>query len=196
MSRLLVTLLASSFALTDCQTCSATDCLRSGASSSALEAKAALVLRLLAAKAASGKTFDDIADEIGLTNAYTANLFHAQAQLKPGTAERLRKAVPGLASDDIELLKKAPMRSFDPSILQDPTVYRFYEAITHYGASIKALINEKFGDGIMSAIDMFLDVGSTVGKKGERRVVVTMNGKFLPHIEQEASENTAPAPRL
>ena len=46
------------------------------------------------------------------------------------------------------------------------------------------------GDGIMSAIDYYLDVGTTVGAQGERRVVITMNGKFLPHIEQRADQNT------
>lgn len=55
----------------------------------------------------------------------------------------------------------------------------------------KALINEKFGDGIMSAIDFYYTVDEVQGKAGERRVVLTMNGKFLPHVEQTAADNTA-----
>lgn len=47
----------------------------------------------------------------------------------------------------------------------------------------------------MSAIDFYCDVGTTTGKKGEKRVVITFNGKFLPFIEQTAAENTAPSPR-
>jgi cyanate lyase len=60
-------------------------------------------------------------------------------------------------------------------------VYRTYEAITHYGEAIKSIINEQCGDGIMSAIDFYCDVGTTTGKHGEKRVVITFNGKFLPH---------------
>ncbi|KAJ1480366.1 cyanate lyase, partial [Baffinella frigidus] len=79
----------------------------------------------------------------------------------------------------------------------DPHVYRTYEAITHYGKAIKMLINEQCGDGIMSAIDFYLDVGSTIGKQGEKRVVITFNGKFLPFIEQKAEDNTlGPGPRI
>ena len=74
-------------------------------------------------------------------------------------------------------------------------VYRTYEAITHYGLAIKTLINEQCGDGIMSAIDFFLDVGTTTGKLGEKRVVITFNGKFLPFIEQLAENNGAKSPR-
>jgi cyanate lyase len=65
----------------------------------------------------------------------------------------------------------------------------------HYGLAIKTLINEQCGDGIMSAIDFFLDVGTTTGKAGEKRVVITFNGKFLPYIEQAAENNGAPSPR-
>lgn len=176
-------------------TCPSSGCAKSGISSAVLEQKAGLVSRLLAAKEDSGKTFDEIGNELGLTNAYTANLFYGQAQLKSGTAPKLKKAVPGISEDDLALMQKAPMRSFDPSILQEPTIYRLYEAITHYGEAIKALINEQLGDGIMSAIDFYLDVGTTTGKKGEKRVVLTMNGKYLPHVEQTTADNTAPGPR-
>ena len=87
------------------------------------------------------------------------------------------------------------MRAFDDEILKEPNVYRTYEAITHYGEAIKSLINEQYGDGIMSAIDFYLDVGTTTGKHGEKRVVITFNGKFLPHIEQRAEDNGAKSPR-
>uniref|UniRef100_A0A7S1QDZ1 Cyanate lyase C-terminal domain-containing protein n=1 Tax=Alexandrium catenella TaxID=2925 RepID=A0A7S1QDZ1_ALECA len=115
--------------------------------------------------------------------------------MKPATAENLAAAVPGISAEDLKAMQRPPMRSFDPAILQEPNVYRTYEAVTHYGEAIKALVNEQCGDGIMSAIDFFLDVGTTTGKKGEKRVVITMNGKFLPHVEQVAADNTAPGPR-
>ncbi|KAH8062560.1 serine/threonine kinase [Aureococcus anophagefferens] len=122
---------------------------------------------------ASGKTLDDIAAELGFTNTYTTQLLLGQAQLKPDTRPKLEKA-----------------------ILKEPNVYRTYEAITHYGNAIKLLINEKFGDGIMSAIDFYMTVGGTVGKAGEKRVVITFNGKFLPFIEQAVDMNTAASPEI
>jgi len=150
--------------------------------------------KCLEAKKVSGKSFDQIATELGLTNGYTAQLLLGQAQLKPGTKPKLAAALPTLTEKEFEMMEEAPMRGFDSEILKEPNIYRTYEAVTHYGESIKALINEKFGDGIMSAIDFFLTVGETTGKGGERRVVITMNGKFLAHVEQQAADNTAPQP--
>lgn len=151
--------------------------------------------RLLSAKEKSGKTFDQIADELGFTNTYTTQLLLGQAQLKPETLPKLKKAVPGISAADLETISKAPFRGWDPEILKEPNVYRTYEAITHYGLAIKELINEQCGDGIMSAIDFFMDVGTTTGKLGEKRVVITFNGKFLPFIEQVAENNGCPSPR-
>mmetsp|Transcript_88911 Transcript_88911/g.254615 ORF Transcript_88911/g.254615 Transcript_88911/m.254615 type:complete len:182 (+) Transcript_88911:73-618(+) len=140
--------------------------------------KCSLVARLLAAKEASGKSFDQIAEALGLTNTNAANLFYNQAQLKSDKVAKLSQIVPGISKEDLAAMQHCPMRGFDPAILQDPGVYRFYEAITHYGEAVKAIMNEQCGDGIMSAIDFYMDVGTTTGKKGEKRVVVTMNGKF------------------
>merc|ERR1711948_198022 len=123
-----------------------------------------------AAKEASGKTFDAIAAELGLTDTYTANLFYNQAQLKPHNVEKLMKAVPQIAKEDIDVMLRCPMRHWNEEILKEPNVYRTYEAITHYGEAMKAIINEQCGDGIMSAIDFFVDVGTTTGKSGEKRV--------------------------
>jgi cyanate lyase len=155
-------------------------------------AKPELVSELLAAKEASGKTFTEIAKEVKLTNLYTAQLFHNQAQLKAGTADALRAAVPGLTDDHLDAMKRCPMRSYDPAIVQEPHIYRTTEAVLHYGESIKAVMNEELGDGIMSAIDMFATLKVIEGKGGEKRIAITLNGKFLPHIEQRAEDNTAP----
>ena len=156
---------------------------------------AARVQRCLAAKEKSGKTFDELANTLGLTNTYTCQLFLGQAQLKPDTAVKLKAALPTLTAADISAMQGAPMRGFDDEILKEPNVYRTYEAVTHYGMAIKTLINEQCGDGIMSAIDFFMDVGTTTGKLGEKRVVITFNGKFLPFIEQVAENNGCPSPR-
>lgn len=159
------------------------------------QAKKDLVRQLLEIKQTSGKTYTEIAKEVGLTNLYTAQLFQNQAELKEATAPLLQKAVPGLTDDLIARMKVSPLRQFDPQLIQDPLVYRLYEAVMHYGESIKAIGNEEFGDGIMSAIDMFASVEDVEGKQGEKRLVLTLNGKWLPHIEQRAENNTAKSPK-
>ncbi|MCO5581515.1 hypothetical protein L7F22_035400 [Adiantum nelumboides] len=155
-----------------------------------LEEKATLVKQLLQAKEQTGKTFTQIAAEVGITNAYAAQLFHRQAPLPESLFVPLHQAVPTLSSELLHKMKVIPMRSYDPNILQDPTIYRFNEATAHYAESIKAIINEEFGDGIMSAIGFYCTVEKIKGKEGEDRVAVVFNGKFLPHVVQKAEDNT------
>jgi cyanate lyase len=143
-----------------------------------------VVARLLSAKEDSGKTWDELGDKTGLCNVYVAQLFHRQAQLKKKTEQTLVRLVPGLTEDLLAEMRLCPMRSWDPAIIQEPNIYRMTEVCLTYGLGIKACMNEIFGDGIMSAIDFKLTVSKTIGSKGEDRMVVTMNGKFLPHIEQ------------
>ena len=155
------------------------------------------VERVLAAKAASKKSYDEIAAALGVTNTYAAQLLLGQAKLASSeTAAKLQQVLPELSEQDVASMRNDfPMRSFDDNILKEPHVYRTYEAITHYGQAIKSIINEQCGDGIMSAIDFYCDVGTTTGKNGEKRVVITFNGKFLPFIEQKAADNGAKSPR-
>eukprot|EP00854_Cymbomonas_tetramitiformis_P000610 gene610-1037_t len=150
-----------------------------------------LVRELLAAKEASGKTYDEIATELGVTNVYCANLFYNQAQLKKGTAPKLKKIVPALSDGHLDAMQLAPFRTWPDNLLQEPNVYRTYEAIMHNGEAIKALINEQAGDGIMSAIDFYCSVKTIKGKAGEDRVVLTFNGKYLKHIEQFTEDDTS-----
>lgn len=152
--------------------------------------------RMLDAKEQSGLSYDDLATKLGVTNTYTAQLLMGQAKLTSETAIKLQEALPTASKQDIEDMQTTfPMRAFDEAILKEPNVYRTYEAITHYGEAIKSIINEQCGDGIMSAIDFYCDVGTTTGKHGEKRVVITFNGKFLPHIEQKMGDNSAKSPR-
>ena len=152
--------------------------------------------RLLDAKATAGLSFDSLAHKLGVTNTYTAQLLLGQAKLTPDVAMKLQKALPTVSELDLKNMQSTfPMRAFDSEILKEPNVYRTYEAITHYGEAIKTIINEQCGDGIMSAIDFYCDVGTTTGKNGEKRVVITFNGKFLPHIVQKDDDNTAKSPR-
>nr|XP_043609836.1 cyanate hydratase [Erigeron canadensis] len=147
--------------------------------------KASVVKSLMKVKQDSGKTFSQIAQETGLTNVYVAQLLRRQAHLKPDTALKLRATLPGLTDAHINHMMQPPLRSYDPSIIQDPTVYRLNEAVMHFGESIKEIINEEYGDGIMSAIDFFCSVDKVQGVDGKDRVVVTFDGKYLPHTEHK-----------
>ncbi|XP_074320324.1 cyanate hydratase-like isoform X1 [Silene latifolia] len=153
--------------------------------------KTSVVERLQAVKEKSGKTYSQIAQETGLTNVYVAQLLRRQAQLKPETAPQLRAALPDLCclSDELIIeMSKPPFRCYDPNLVQEPAIYRLNEAVMHFGESIKEIINEDFGDGIMSAIDVYCSVDKIKGADGNDRVVVTIDGKYLGHTEQK-SEN-------
>uniref|UniRef100_A0A0E0EYS7 Cyanate hydratase n=1 Tax=Oryza meridionalis TaxID=40149 RepID=A0A0E0EYS7_9ORYZ len=147
--------------------------------------RAGVVRRLMAAKAESRKSFSEIGEEAGLTNVYVAQLLRRQAQLKPETAPALRAAVPGLTDDLVALMMEPPFRSYHPDIVHEPAIYRLNEAVMHFGESIKEIINEEFGDGIMSAIDFYCSVDKVQGADGKDRVVVTFDGKYLPYSEQQ-----------
>ena len=98
------------------------------------EKKEELVERLLKAKEEAGVTFDDIAKKLKVTNVYAAQLFVNQAQLKAKTAEKLSAIVPGISEDDLKLMQKSPFRSFDPTIMQEPLIYRLVEAMQVFHA--------------------------------------------------------------
>jgi len=87
----------------------------------------------------------------------------------------------GLGPEVAEALQEMPMKgSLDRAVPVDPLIYRFHEITQVYGTTMKALIHEMFGDGIMSAIDFEMDIQKVEDPKGDR-VVVTYNGKFLPY---------------
>ena len=77
-------------------------------------------------------------------------------------------------------MQEFPHKHWDKTIPTDPVIYRFYEMINVYGDTIKALIHEKFGDGIMSAIDFTMDIDRVPDPKGDR-VKILMTGKFLQY---------------
>ena len=86
----------------------------------------------------------------------------------------------GLPDEVALALQAFPHKSWDKTVPTDPLVYRFYEMINVYGDTIKELINEEFGDGIMSAIDFSMDIVRQPDPKGDR-VNVVLSGKFLPY---------------
>ncbi len=86
-----------------------------------------------------------------------------------------------LGDDVAPALQQQPTRgALETAVPADPTIYRFYEVLLVYGPTIKELIHEQFGDGIMSAINFRMDVARVPDPAGDR-VVVTLDGKFLPY---------------
>jgi cyanate lyase len=135
---------------------------------------------LLAAKKAKGLTFAELETRLGRDEVWIAAVFYGQASASPEEAEKIIAAL-GLEPDIAEALADYPAKgSLDPVIPTDPLIYRFYEIMQVYGMPMKAVIHEKFGDGIMSAIDFTLEIDKVEDPKGDR-VQVTMCGKFLPY---------------
>jgi len=136
--------------------------------------------RVLAAKSRLGLTWAQLAELLDAPLAWTTSALLGQ---HPIPAPLAAKAVEVLELDeDVEAaLCAQPMRgALDDVVPTDPTIYRFYEVLQVYGPTIKELIHEQFGDGIMSAINFKLDVARREDPGGER-VVVTMDGKFLKY---------------
>lgn len=134
---------------------------------------------LLAAKKAKNMSFADLETVVGRDEIWIAALFYRQAQASPEEAHKLASAL-DLAPEITEALMEFPTKGLGPVVPTDPLIYRFYEIIQVYGMPLKTVIHEKFGDGIMSAIDFTLAVDKEIDPKGDR-VKITMSGKFLPY---------------
>jgi cyanate lyase len=135
--------------------------------------------QLLAAKKKKGLSFADLEKVIDHDEVWIAALFYRQASASPEEADKIVSTL-DLGPDVAEALTECPTKGLGPVVPTDPLVYRFYEIMQVYGMPLKAVIHEKFGDGIMSAIDFTLDVDKEEDPKGDR-VRVTMSGKFLPY---------------
>lgn len=131
------------------------------------------------AKNAKGLTWEKIAAEIGMSPVWTTSVCLGMNSAPAPEAEALSKLL-GLPEGAKEALMEYPTKTWDEAVPQDPLIYRLYEVVGVYGTTMKELIHEKFGDGIMSAIDFTMDIEKEENPKGDR-VVVTMNGKFLPY---------------
>ena len=134
---------------------------------------------LLGAKKEKSLSFADLETIVGRDEVWIAAVFYRQASASQEEAEKIVSAL-GLGPDAAEALTECPLKGLGPVVPTDPLIYRFYEIMQVYGMPLKAIIHEKFGDGIMSAIDFILDVEKEKNPKGDR-VIVTMNGKFLPY---------------
>ncbi|MBE9223625.1 cyanase [Cyanobacterium stanieri LEGE 03274] len=136
--------------------------------------------KLLAAKKAKGVSFTELEKLLGRDEVWIASVIYRQASADEAEAKKLVEAL-GLPAELADELTVPPLKgSLDPVVPSDPLIYRFYEIMQVYGMPMKEVIHEKFGDGIMSAIDFTLDVEKVEDPKGDR-VQVIMCGKFLPY---------------
>ncbi len=142
-----------------------------------------LTRKILAAKCARSLTWKAIVAEIGGGSAvYLTAALMGQMKLRQAQAERAAKLL-DLGEEETLLLQEIPYRGSLPSTVPtDPLVYRFYELVQVYGTTWKELIQEEFGDGIMSAIDFDMSIERQPDPKGDR-VKLTLSGKFLPYKE-------------
>jgi cyanate lyase len=136
--------------------------------------------KILEAKRRKGLTFEAIARAVGRHKVWVTSALLGQSTMSAEEAQRAAEVL-GLGPDVTAALQEIPSKgSVGQTVPVDPLIYRFYEITQVYGTTIKAIIHEMFGDGILSAIDFTLDIQKQEDPKGDR-VVVTMNGKFLPY---------------
>ena len=135
---------------------------------------------IINAKTEKGFSWGDLSQQVGLSDVFLTSACLGQNSLAEAEAKKLTACLD--LSDEVAFaLTEYPMKGGSiETVPQDPLIYRFFEIAYVYGESLKNIIHEKFGDGIMSAIDFTMDVAKEEDPKGDR-VVVTMNGKFPPY---------------
>ncbi len=121
-----------------------------------------------------------MAEVVGCSPVFLAAVCYRQASATRDQAERLSDAL-GLDADLLPELTSFPVKGgLMPAVPVDPFLYRFHEILQVFGMPLKDVIQETFGDGIMSAIDFTMDVEKEEDPKGDR-VKITLSGKFLPY---------------
>jgi cyanate lyase len=136
--------------------------------------------QILEAKKQKGLTFEAISQKVGRHKVWTTAALLGQHPMSAEEADAVGDLL-DLDPEVTEALQEIPLRgSLDSDVPTDPTIYRIHEITQVYGTTIKALIHEEFGDGIMSAINFKMDIEKVEDPEGER-VRITYEGKFLPY---------------
>ncbi|MES2887683.1 MAG: cyanase [Pseudomonadota bacterium] len=136
--------------------------------------------KIIATKVAKGIRWADVATRVGLSKEWVTAACLGQMTLTPEQAGVVGELF-GLSEAEQRWLQVVPYKGSLPSAVPtDPLIYRFYELVSVYGTTFKALIHEEFGDGIMSAIDFKMDLKREAHAQGDR-VNIAMSGKFLPY---------------
>ena len=144
------------------------------------DAKTELGQKILKLKQQKGLKWTDIAAHLGYSPVWTCAACLGQMSMLPETAAKAA-ALLGLSDHEADILASIPYRgSLPTAVPTDPLIYRFYELVAVYGTTWKEMIQEEFGDGIMSAIDFDMTLDRQPDQKGDR-VKMTLSGKFLPY---------------
>jgi len=142
--------------------------------------RAELTEKIVAHKTFNDIKWADVAKAVGQSKEWTTAALMGQISLSKEQAIKAGNAL-GLnfSDEEIALLMTVPYRgSLPTAVPTDPLIYRLYEVVNVYGTTMKALIEEEFGDGIMSAIDFTMDITRKADPKGDR-VQIVLDGKFL-----------------
>ena len=135
---------------------------------------------IIEAKLKKGVKWADVAAKIGLSKEWVTAGCLGQMTFDEKQASIVGKIF-DLPAEAVALLQVVPYKgSLPTAVPTDPLIYRFYELINVYGITIKELIHEEFGDGIMSAIDFNMELKREPNAAGDR-VNIQMSGKFLPY---------------
>ena len=136
--------------------------------------------KIIATKVSKGLTWEKVAKEVGLSKEWVTAACLGQMTLNDEQAYKVGGLF-NLNENEIKWLKVVPYKgSLPTAVPSDPLIYRLYEVISVYGLTIKELIHEEFGDGIMSAIDFSMDIQRENNPAGDR-VNILLSGKFLPY---------------
>ncbi|MGX0974535.1 cyanate lyase [Roseovarius sp. MBR-51] len=143
----------------------------------ALMTKEDVTTLILIAKKKTGMKWEEIAEGIGMSPVWTHSACMGMNTMPKAKAEAL-VALLDLPEEAVSVLEEYPTKIWEQAVPTDPCIYRLYEIVGVYGPTMKALIQEEFGDGIMSAIDFDMKITRVANPKGDR-VKVEMSGKFL-----------------
>lgn len=136
--------------------------------------------KIITVKVSKGITWESVANKVGLSKEWTTAGCLGQMTFDSKQAKIIGKIF-GLNVEEQKWLQVVPYKGSLPTqVPTDPLIYRWYEIVSVYGTTIKELIHEEFGDGIMSAIDFSMDIVRQPDPKGDR-VNVVLSGKFLPY---------------
>ena len=136
--------------------------------------------KIITVKVSKGIKWEAVAKQVGQSKEWVTAACLGQMTLDAQQAKIIGKIF-GLTVEEQKWLQVVPYKgSLVTSVPTDPLIYRWYEIVSVYGTTIKELIHEEFGDGIMSAIDFSMDIQRQADPKGDR-VNVVLSGKFLPY---------------
>lgn len=136
-----------------------------------------VTMMILSAKKTAGLTWEGIAEKIDMSPVWTHSACMGMNAMPADKAAAVVTAL-GLPQEAASVLEESPTKVWEQAVPTDPCIYRLYEIVGVYGPTIKALIHEKFGDGIMSAIDFDMQITRVENPKGDR-VKIEMSGKYL-----------------